>query len=184
MNNKRLRSWPGAPAILLAGFLTAPPIINAAEPPDSEQVSTLLSETKTMAFQLKEDAATMESFTRMNVSLESHAVAINQIKDHVNALGRQAQKLKAARNTASPWQRAVIDRIDPFLDELAGYTEAVIEHINGDRKHTLDEYRDYLEANADYASDLAAMIANFVDYGRTKQRLERLSTKLEIPRAK
>ena len=133
MDNKGLRSWFGAPAILVAGLLTVPPIMNAAEPPDSEQVSRLLSEAKTMAFQLKEDAATMESFTRMNVSLESHAVAINQIKDHVNALGRQAQKLKAARNTASPWQRAVIDRINPFLDELAGYTEAVIEHINGQR---------------------------------------------------
>jgi hypothetical protein len=42
----------------------------------------------------------------------------------------------------------------------------------------MDEYKDYLEANADYATDLAAMIADFVDYGRTKQRLERLAAKL------
>jgi hypothetical protein len=87
-------------------------------------------------------------------------------------------------NTASPWQRACIDRIEPFLDELAGYTEAVIEHINGERKHTMDEYKDYLEANADYASDLAADDRDFVDYGRTTQRLERLATKFEGPRVK
>lgn len=58
-------------------------------------------------------------------------MAINKIKDHVNALGRQATKLKGARNAASPWQKTAIDRISPFLDELSGYTAAVIEHING-----------------------------------------------------
>jgi hypothetical protein len=56
--------------------------MNAAEPPDFEQVSKFLSEAKTMAFQLKEDAATMESFTRMNVGLETHAVAINPINEY------------------------------------------------------------------------------------------------------
>jgi hypothetical protein len=158
--------------------------MNAADVPDSEQVSKLLSEAKTLAFQLKEDAVTMESYTRMNVSWESHAAAINQIREHVNALGRQVTKLKDARNTASPWQKTAIDRINPFLDELAGYTSAVIEHIKGEPKHTMDEYKDYLEANADYATDLAAMIGDFVDYGRTKQRLERLTTKLELPPVK
>ena len=42
----------------------------------------------------------------------------------------------------------------------------------------------YLEANADYATDLGAMFADFVDYGRTKQRLERLAAKLEVPQGK
>jgi len=184
MNKHTSIVWVGASALLLAGFLAAPSTINAADAPDSEQVSKLLSEAKTLAFQVKEDAVTMESYTRMNVSWEAHSAAIHQIKEHVNALGRQVTKLKEARDTASPWQRTAIDRIDPFLDELSGYTEAVIEHLNGATKHTPDEYKDYLEANADYATDLAAMIGDFVDYGRTKQRLERFSTKLEIPLAK
>lgn len=47
-------------------------VVQAAEPPDSEQVSKLLSEAKKLAFQVKENASTMESFRRMNVSLESH----------------------------------------------------------------------------------------------------------------
>jgi len=49
------------------------------------------------------------------------------------------------------------------------------------KKHTPAEYQDYLEANADYASDLAAMIGNFVDFGKTKDRMQRLGNKLEIP---
>jgi hypothetical protein len=174
-------TWMTAPGLLLAGFLVIP-AAKAANAPDSEQVSKLLSEAKTMAFELKEDAVTMESFTRMNVSWESHAVAIGQVKDHINALIRQTDKLKNARSSGSPWQQTAIDRITPFLDELTGYTYAVIEHINGEKKHTPAEYKDYLEANADYATDLAAMIGDFVDFGKTKDRLQNLGDKLEIRR--
>ena len=170
----------GIRALLIAGFLSVP-CIYASEVADSEHVSKLLSDAKTMAFQLKEDAVAMESFTRMELSWQSHVQAITQIKEHVNALARQTEKLKAARDSASPWQKIAINRITPFLDELGGYTTAAIEHINGDRKHTLADYRDYLEANADYATDLAAMIGNFVDYGEAKDRRERLGAKLEIP---
>lgn len=178
---RRTITWT-APGLLLAGLLATPPASQAAETPDSEQVSKLLSEAKTMAFELKEDAVTMESFTRMNVSMESHAAAINQIKDHINALTRQTAKLKEARKAGSPWQQTAIDRITPFLEELGGYTYAVIEHLNGEVKHTPAEYKDYLQANADYATDLAAMIADFVDFGRSKDRMERLAGKLEIPK--
>jgi hypothetical protein len=68
----------------------------------------------------------MESYTRMNVSWQSHAEAINKIKDHVNALTQEVAKLKAVRESASPWQKTAIDRINPYLDELGGYTTAVI----------------------------------------------------------
>ncbi len=178
---RRLITWMTAPGLLLAGFLMIPAQSKASNAPDSEQVSKLLSEAKTMAFQLKEDAVTMESFTRMNVSWESHAAAINQIKDHINALGRQEASLKEARSEGSPWQQTAIDRITPFLDELTGYTYAVIEHLNGEVKHTPAEYKDYLQANADYATDLARMIGDFVDFGRSKDRAQRLADKLEIP---
>ena len=178
---RRTITW-AAPGLLLAGLLATAPVSKAADNPDSEQVSKLLSEAKTMAFELKEDAVTMESYTRMNVSMESHAAAINQVKDHINALTKQTAKLKDARGTGSPWQQTAIDRITPFLEELGGYTYAVIEHLNGEVKHTPADYKDYLQANADYATDLAAMIADFVDFGRSKDRMERLASKLEIPK--
>ena len=164
----------------VAGFLLASSAVQAAEVPDSEQVTKLLSEAKTMAYQLREDAVLMETFTRQNVSWQSHSAAIATIRDHVNALGRQEQKLKDAKASAAPWQRTAIDRIAPYLDELTGYISAAIEHIN-EKQHTLAEYNDYLEANADYATDLANMIANFVDYGKARQRVDRLGAKLEIP---
>jgi hypothetical protein len=182
MNTHKLIAWMGIAALVVAG-LVASSTMAAANLPDSEIVAKLLSEAKTMAFQLKEDAATMETFTRSDLNWESHAIAITQVKEHVNALERQNQKLKDARNMASPSQKIAINRITPFLDELEGYTEAVIEHLNKNpRLVNTAEYKDYLEANADYSADLAAMVGNFVDYGRTKERLDRLTDKLELPR--
>jgi hypothetical protein len=180
MKKRTLKLWIGTPAVLLAGWAGT---ANAAVVPGSEHVAKLLSEAKTMAFQLKEDAVAMEGFTRMNVSRESHAVAINQIREHVNALEKQEAKLKDARTEAAPWQKSAIDQIAPYLDELEGYTSAVIERLTDQPKRLFtDEYKDFLQANADYATDLADMIANFVDYGKTRDRVERLGNKLETPR--
>ncbi len=171
----------GTFALLFAGFVV-PPSIKAAETPDSPQVAKLLSEAKTMAYQLKEDALFMESFTFNPMSRETQAVAINNIIEHINALGKQVAKLRAVEGEASPWQRAVIERINPYLDEMGGYSGAVIEHLNRAPQHNFAEYKDYLEANADYASDLAAMINDFVSYGNAKNRVETLGSRLEIPK--
>jgi hypothetical protein len=180
MNKRTLRLWIGTPAIFLLGWTGA---ANAAVVPDSDHVAKLLAEAKALAFQLKDDAVAMEGFSRMNVSWETHAVAINQIREHVNALEKQEAKLKGARAEAAPWQKTAIDRIGPYLDELQGYISAVIERLTDQPKRLFtDEYKDFLAANADYATDLAAMIGDFVDYGKTRDRMERLGNKLEIRR--
>ena len=180
MKNRLNITW--AAPLAAAGFLIFSPALRAVDLPDSDHVNKLLSEAKVMAFQLKEDAQTMETFTRSNASWESHAALITAIKEHVNDLYKQESKLKEARATASPWQKAAIDRILPFVDELGGYTSAVIEHINATpRNLNSAEYRDYLEANVDYSGDLAAMISDFTTYGKNKGRFEYLNDKLELP---
>jgi len=168
----------GTLAFLCAGFLV-PPALRAADT-DSAQVNKMLSETRNMAFQLKDDTVTMESFNVNHVTWEAQVAAIKTIRDHINALGKQVPKLRALEGEASPWQKAVIERINPYLEEMVGYTSAEIEHISGAREHTNAEYKDYLEANADYASDLAAMINDFIDYGNAKHKVERLGPKLEV----
>ncbi len=179
MCKKRI-AWLGALPLVGILFVLSPVMLSAGVP-DNEQVTKLLSEAKTQAFQLKEDAVTMESFNWMTASHDGQAAMINQLRDHINALGRTEAKLKAAEGAVPLWQKQVIDRIVPFLDELSGYTSAVIEHLNGEVRHTPAEYKDYLEANADYATDLGKMIGDFVDYGRTKDRFQSLTNKLELP---
>jgi len=165
-------------AILMA----SPLILRAAGSADSEQVSKLLSQAKTDAYQIKEDASAMESYTRLNQDWRSHATTVNEMKEHINAVGRIVAKLDESRSQATPWQATAIDRIKPLLREIASNTQSIILTLNKDpRRLTQAEYKDYIEANADEATQLSELIADFVNYGNSKSRMERLGTKLELP---
>lgn len=169
-------------ALFVAVLLLTAPFAKAANE-DSAQVSKLLSDAKAQAYQLSEDAAQMYSFTQVThgVSWEGHADAITQIKEDVNRLAKQLTKLNDARNEGSDWQKTAIDRIAPMLKELASNTTAVIDRLNKNPKGiNSDAYKDYLEANADESAHLSRLISDFVDYGKTKKRLETVTGRLEL----
>jgi len=180
MNNSKALRYAMRGVFAAAGVVAV--FAAAAAVPDSEQVSKLLSDAKTQAYQLREDASTMESYTRSNVAWEGHAAALDQMKHHINDAGRTLTKLDEARGSASPWQATAIERIKPLLKEIAANTQNVIQTLNGSPKRiTTTEYKDYLETNSDVSEQLAGLIRDFVDYGNAKNRMERLNAKLELP---
>jgi signal transduction histidine kinase len=157
-------------------------IAMGADAMESEAVFQVLSNAKTQAFQLKEDAERLESFTRSSASWASHKDAVNMIKDDVNAMGRLLAKLQDNRPGAASWQQSAIDRVTPVAQELATNTTAAIERLNRNPQAlNTPDYQNYLEAIVDSANNLASTITNLVDYGKTKQRLDRLASKLELP---
>ena len=171
-------------ALLVAGSLYLLPALRAADEPvlDSPEVSDLLSQAKTHALQLRDDADVMQQFILSGMSWESHADRITLIKGHVNSIGELLQQMDERREFASPWQQNAIDRITPLAAELASNTETTIDHIsnNKSRLHT-PEYRDHLTANYDISSSLSALINDFVSYGKNKAKYEMLGTELEVP---
>jgi len=149
---------------------------------DSKEVSAILDEVKTEAIQLSHDADELKSFTHSTLTWHSHAVKVEEIKRHVNKAGKSLSELDSAKAEASPWQQQAIDRINPLLRELATNVTATIEHLN--QKPNLlqaSPYVDYVAANYDLASDLAELVSDYVDYGRSKSKSEELATKLETP---
>jgi hypothetical protein len=134
-----------------------------------EQVTKLLAKVKVEASQLKDDFETLQSFTACSVSWESHVTMLNQVREDINVIGRDEQKLEEYRSDAASWQQAAIDQIRPALAELAANTEAIIERVNKVPKVlTAPEYKDYVEANAAAAAHLVKMISEGLEYGRSK----------------
>lgn len=169
-------------ALVGGAALLVRPSLRASDVPDSDKVSQLLSEAKSQAYQISADAAMLESYTRSPVLWESHTSAVEQMKAHINEAGRTLAKLEDVRANASPWQVIAIDRIHPLLKEIASNTNAAIGHLNKSPKRiNRPEYRDYVVAIADVSNKLAGLVADFVDYGQTKSKLERLTLKLELP---
>ncbi len=171
-------------ALLAAASLCLLPILQAADTPilDSPEVSELLSQARSHANQLRDDADTMKSFSMSGLTWRSHADQINIIREHINDLGKVLRDMSDRRHIASPWQQTAIDRITPLAQEMAANIEKTIEHLNNnqDRLHT-PPYRDYLAANYEVSSSLAKLINDLVEYGQSKARYESLGKTLELP---
>ena len=90
----------------------------------------------------------------------------------------KVDQLDKARSMGSDWQQSAIDRIKPLLKELTATIIAVSDTM---LTHPFDktEYNEYLEANYDYATQLAALISDTVDYGKTKARMEKAAARLK-----
>ena len=168
-------------ALLVAGYLVIPATTKASEARDSAQINQLLAEAKAEAIQLRDDSGDMDSFVRSRPSWESYAGKVEMIKGHVNNTGKLLARLRDAEATGSPWQQAAINRIEPLLKELAANTEGTINHLNENRSRIhFTEFKNYVKANYELATDLEALIRDFVNYGEAKQKLDRLAEKLEI----
>lgn len=169
-------------AALMVGYLMISPAVQAASNPgeDSKEISQLLSDAKIEAHQLELAAVTMESFTRSPLSRQSHATQLNTIKHHINKSGEILTKLQNARAEGSPWQQKAIDEIAPLLKELADNTTAAMNHFNEDNTpmNMSATYKEYLKSNREMSKELAALIADYVDYGSHKALFERIGEKV------
>jgi len=155
--------------------------MRGAESQDSEQINKLLADAKTEAIALKRDSADMDSFARSKGSWESFASKVTMFKEHVNNAGKVLAELKDAEAGGSPWQQTAIGRIEPLLRELAANTEATIKHLNENQtKVHMTPFKDYVKANYEMSTELEELIRDFVSYGQSKQKFERLGDKLEV----
>lgn len=167
-------------ALLVAGSLV-PAAVQAKGNEDSPQVTQLLEDVKSRAYQLKTDAHDMDAFARSGVSWRSHAEQITKIREHINESGKLLAKLQEVKHTGSSWQQMAIERIDPLLRELDDNTEKTIEHLNANQgKVHFQEFKEYVRANYELSVDLEALIRDFVEYGKAKERFERLVEDKEV----
>lgn len=121
----------------------------------------------------------MESFTRSNLSWQSHSAQIKLIKEHINKAGSILSQMQVARADAKPWHQDAIDGITPTLKQLAANTDSIINHLNDNPGWLRDPaYMQYLKSNQQLASELSAAVGNVVDYDNTKTRMEELQEKV------
>jgi hypothetical protein len=180
MKNYRRATSLVMPVLVAAGCLMIPTAIRAAE--DSTHVSSLLADAKTEALSLKADSEDMNSFVRSKKSWQSYAGKIEMVKGHVNESGKLLAALKDCEAEGSEWQQSAIRQIEPYLRDLATNTDQTIRYLNENQnKVHMPEFTDYVKANLELASNLEALIRDFVNYGESKQNFDEIGRKREIP---
>lgn len=152
-----------------------------AQNPDSTAVSEQMEQVKSHAARAEDEAGTLESYTRSDLHWRTHATQLTIIKEHVNNLIEDANQLKAMRDQGSPWQQEAIDRISALLPEMASQLTATINHFNDNTDRLKQQpYRDYALATRDMIAGAHRVIADLVDYGKSKAKAEALEKKLEL----
>jgi hypothetical protein len=154
----------------------------ATDAPASAAITKLLGVAKAQAYLISVDATLLQSYTRSDLDWRTHAKEITRVKNHINAAAKTVTALDAARNQAAPWQVTAINRILPYMREMAEDTTNAIEYINKNQSRLNEpEYKEYIEANSDTSRELSDLIAQFVDYGNNKGNYDKLQKKLELP---
>ncbi len=175
MKNNRKMAGMAATALFLLVYLVVPPVIWAMQTEDSAEIHKHLADAKAEAVQLKNDAEDLNAFTASRISWQTYAHKLEMIKEHVNNTGKLLAELQADESSGSPWQQAAVKRIEPLLRELAANTTATIGHLNENQERVhMPEFRDYVQINYALAADLETMIRTFVNYGESKEKLEKL----------
>jgi hypothetical protein len=164
-----------------AAVMMSPIALAAPAAEDSPQINKLLSDLRTQAIGLKEDAARMRAYALVMLPTESHTILVNEVTEHVVTILAQMAALESESSAGTAWQKTAIERVRPFVKELAANTSAVIEIIREHPNEISSEgYRDYIDANNDLSHHLVTLISSFVDYGKAKEKLDRLSHELEF----
>jgi hypothetical protein len=151
---------------------------------DSDEISGLLSQARTQAWQAAQDADTLQSYTLSAMAWESHAAQLRLIQDRVNALAKTTQQLNDLRSQGSQWQQTAIDRINPLLRDMDETLSATITALTDHPERiNMPPYREFVHANYDVCEQAAAVISDFVAYGRSKGNSVSLKEKLDLPPA-
>jgi hypothetical protein len=173
--------------ILFAGLISVLtfsitiPQAQAIQNAENQDVRALLNKAADQASALDYDADQMTGLLRNDISWQDHVVLLNEVKEHVNVLGRTIAKLQAERSEGNTLQQEAIDRAVPLLQEVAQNTTDAIEHLNRNHIRPVSgDYPEYLDQNAETAHDLSRLINATVDYSHQRSKLQRLQKEIEI----
>jgi len=167
------RNVTGITSIFVLGAMLAGSLF--AAPARQAEASRLLKEVQSRAGVLAREAAVLDSYTRGGLSKESHVDRLNQVKEHINAIGVRLQILQAIRADVAPWQQVAIDAVVPVAANLAAHTEAAILHLSESGKPLWhQDYTSHVRAISDRSDRVKETIDLHLEMASTGDKLERL----------
>ncbi|MBZ5514585.1 MAG: hypothetical protein LAN62_07030 [Acidobacteriia bacterium] len=145
------------------------------------ETTNLIEQMRSHAARVSRNAETLQSFGRSRqVSWQTHAAELTQVREGVNAMGTLLCRLQAIRHVALPWQQRTIDQILPRLAPLASRTEAAIEVLDDNRNSLFaTDYAEHVNDIYGYASSISESVGALLEYAKLQDRLEQSKEELE-----
>ncbi len=181
MNNYAKAVRPRLAFLAVAFLSLAPAMASAQIAKDSEEFSGFLTQARAETLQLQKSAEEMNSFVHSNMSWETEAAKISEIRQHVNQLGEFITRMNRVE-VASPWQQMAIGDITPLVEELsANVTMTIFYLAEAPDRLIFTSFPEYVAANAETAANIAEVLSEYVEYGQAKQKAEDIAFELDLP---
>jgi hypothetical protein len=146
-----------------------------------EEASSLLLQVRMLSAQLAVDADTLKLLSKPNnLHWRTHGEELSRIRGHVNAIGRNLDRLHDIQGVIAPWQQTALERIRPHAAALAGHIEEAIAYYTDQQGNFwAPAYVDNLAAAADRAEEIRDHARVSLEYAQTAQRSKALERQIE-----
>lgn len=183
MNKYSRAVRPGLALVAVALLSLAPAVASARVVGDSEEFTGFLAQAKTEAAQLQRSAEELNSFQYSRISWQSQAAKLEELKTHLNKLGELVVRMNNVE-APSPWQQMAIFDVYPMVEELAANVTMTIFYLGeAPDRLAFTSFPEYVAADAELATNTAALLSEYVDYSEAKRTVEDISFELELPKS-
>jgi hypothetical protein len=177
MRISHLQKQPLVIVAFVALFIFQAPVYASRD--ESQQLTQLLSDASAEALELASDANETQALILNDENWVTHALMLAKVKGHVDNMAIIVEKLSKAEKSGSELQEQAVERMLPLVKELSANTTAAINYLNQNKTRPLSgTYAQYLQKNAETASQLSSMISALFEYEKSMTDIEKLKSKL------
>ncbi len=147
----------------------------------TEEASRLLHQIRSHSVRLADDTHSLNLHSqRRQLDWRSHGEQLDQISDHINAMGEKLDRLQEIHGMIAPWQQEAMNRIMPTAVALAAHTEDAIACLR-EQQDTLwvPPYTHRVSAMAEDAEEIRSTVSTFLEFATASDRLKRLERQIE-----
>jgi hypothetical protein len=177
MRASHLQKHPLVIAVFVALFIFQTPAHASRD--ESQQLTQLLSDASAEALELASDANETQALVLNDENWVTHALMLAKVKAHVDNMAIIIEKLSKAEKSGSELQEQAVERMLPLVKELSVNTTAAINYLNQNKTRPLSgTYAQYLQKNAETASQLSSMISALFEYEKSMTDINKLKSQL------
>jgi hypothetical protein len=172
--------------LLAAGLFSSSRIAFAAAPQevlttdDAEQpVTAEFKELRRLLQKLNLDADQFHQLTRSGLHAQTHAFELNRVKDDVNRIGDQLDRIEKMRFLTTTWQREAFDAIHPIALEVAERMGNAIQHLSDNKQLWAPVYVDHLRTIPELSDQMYDLVDNHLKIVDAREKLQNVQREME-----
>jgi hypothetical protein len=147
----------------------------------ADEAARILKDVEEQAYEVTDHAGTLQMASGIAASSQQfHASELEAIKEDVNAMGKEMQRLQALRQSEAPWEQGTVARVLPLLKQVAATTDQEIRYVNDHpQKLALPEYRNMTKKLYDQSTALWKALHDSIKLANLREREMRLRKDLQ-----